>query len=75
VLEKVLIGGWNLIKGKMIWILLLCAVLLVPLGYGASQTKTNTNIETNVRKGSSIYNALIAEKYFQRSSNYHRAHG
>lgn len=61
-LEKVLLGGWNLIRGKMIWILLECAVIAVPAAYGASQVKTDTPVETNLRKGSKAYNAIMTLK-------------
>ena len=61
-LEKALLGGWNLIRGKIIWFLILTAILLGVFGYGATLVDIQSTIDGNIDKDSREYKALMALK-------------
>jgi len=61
-LENMLLGAWDFLKGKMRWVILVIVLLAIPLGYFVQYVEPDTSLETQVRKGSSDYNLLMEIK-------------
>jgi len=61
-LGNILLATWEFLRGKMTWVILIVLLLIIPLGYFAQYVQPDTNIETNVRKGSNAYNIIMELK-------------